>query len=96
MNYHTYYKTELDLHLARGDVGRCIELFEDLIGTMPSSIKHSKPGAILASDREKDLAYYYSLLYHDLGGLYKDSGNESMAGKCYAEKKKLLAMSGKQ
>jgi hypothetical protein len=95
-HFSVYYLPRLDSLSAKGDLTGCARLIEEFIETRPSFIDDRGKLQTLKSNLERDVAYYYSLVYTDLGNLYKEMSNDTRSKECLETGKRLLAASGQQ
>jgi hypothetical protein len=64
-----------------------IELFEQILSTIPPSMRDLPPGYRFTDPRERELSDYYGRVYFDLGGLYRDTNQPGEAERCFALEK---------
>jgi len=90
-NFNAYYRPKLDLLSQQGDLAGCAALIEDFLKTVPSYLEYPDQLKTLKTPIEKDVAYYYGLVYTDLGNVYTEIGKTDKASACLARGKNLLA-----
>ena len=69
------------------DLRGSIALFEQILSTIPASMRDLPPGYRFTDPRERDLSDYYGRVYFDLGNLYRDTGQPAEAERCFALEK---------
>lgn len=95
-NFNVYCRPKLDSLISKGDIQGCVNLIEEFTITMPPYLRDVNHLKALETNVEKEVAYYYSLLYGDLAGLYTELGNERAAKESKRKESLLLAVSGIQ
>jgi hypothetical protein len=90
-NFNVYYRPKLDQLSGEGDLAGCALLIEDFLKTVPPYLEYPDQLKKLNTTIEKDVAYYYGLVYTDLGNVYTEIGNAEKASVNLARGKSLLA-----
>lgn len=90
--FHAYYLPKLEKLRGEQQIAECIELFESFLTTMPDYVRDESQWRTLKTTTEKDVVYYYGLLYGDLAGLYQEIGNTAKAEECKAKEERMRGM----
>ncbi len=93
--FKAYYRPKLDDLSSKGDLAGCAILIEEFLETVPPYLDNSEQLKKIKTPIEKDVAYYYGLVYTDLGNVYTEIGNTAKANANLSRGKILLA-AGKQ
>lgn len=90
--FHAYYLPKLEKLRAEQKISECIALFESFIETMPDYVRDESKWKTLKTTTEKDVVYYYGLLYGDLASLYDEIGNTVKAEECRTIEKRMSSL----
>jgi hypothetical protein len=92
--FHAYYLPKLEKLRGEQNTAACIEIFESFIGTMPDYVRDESRWPGLKTTTEKDVVYYFGLLYGDLAGLYQEIGNTAKAQECMQKESRMRSAGG--
>ena len=94
MNFVHYYQPKIDDLYRKGDKSGAIELFKAFTATIPSYMTEKNVKTALHHPWQRDLAYYCSLVYRDIGSLYKETGDTIQESVYNKKAKKLIKAAG--
>jgi len=93
--FNVYYLPKLDKLSKENNINACIDLVEEFTSTTPEYVREPKKLATLESANQKEVAYYYGLVFGDLASLYKEIGNEVKSQENQAISNRLMKGSEK-